>query len=74
MTTTTMPTLGGLIRAHRKAMGLTQKQLGERLNPPVLQTTVSSWEADTNEPGLRSLVQLQRVLKVRWEELLLPYT
>ena len=38
---------------HREAAGLTQQQLGERIDPPVDKGTVSRWEAA--QPGRLTL-------------------
>lgn len=39
-------------REHR---GLTQKQLGERFNPPVTDVAVSRWETGKRKPPLEAL-------------------
>lgn len=46
---TEMHTWGSLIRERRKALGLTQVGLAERLG--VTQATVSGWEIGTRNPG-----------------------
>lgn len=46
-------TIGGFIAALRKANGMTQKDLAERLN--VSDKTVSRWERDDGAPDLAAI-------------------
>lgn len=62
--------LGRQIQRARKAVDLTQAQLGERLG--VGQTAVAAWEGGQNTPDARQLLTLQRVLGVRFGEPLPP--
>lgn len=48
--------VGNLIREMRKEMGLSQRELGEKLG--VGRTTVSAWETDRNDPSLAMFLQL----------------
>jgi DNA-binding XRE family transcriptional regulator len=51
---------GRLRKATEPAM--TQRQLGDRLDPPVHQSTVARWEAGITEPRRRYKAQLCSVL------------
>jgi DNA-binding transcriptional regulator YiaG len=53
------PPTPGYIATLRKALGLTQRQLGERLG--VDKMTVYRWERGTVKPGGESLAALERV-------------
>lgn len=55
-------TLGGRIQAHRKAAGLSQEALGERLG--VSRQAVSRWEADAAVPELEKLIAMSRLFAV----------
>ncbi len=55
-------TLGGRIQAHRKAAGLSQEALGERLG--VSRQAVSRWEADAAVPELEKLIAMSRLFTV----------
>lgn len=55
-------TLGGRIQAGRKAAGLSQEALGERLG--VSRQAVSRWEADAAVPELEKLIAMSRLFAV----------
>ena len=50
-------TIGCFIAALRKANGMTQKDLAEKLN--VSDKTVSRWERDDGAPDLAAIVQIK---------------
>lgn len=60
--------LGENIRALRKARGLSQQELAERLH--VVRQTVSKWEQGLSVPDADMLVRLAECLEVPVEELL----
>jgi len=49
------------IRQHRN---LTQTQLGQALNPPALQRTISHYERGRQRPPMQRLINLSEVLGV----------
>lgn len=55
-------TLGGRIQAGRKAAGLSQEALGERLG--VSRQAVSKWESDAAVPELENLIAMSRIFGV----------
>lgn len=55
-------TLGGRIQTGRKAAGLSQEALGERLG--VSRQAVSKWEADAAVPELENLIAMSRIFGV----------
>ena len=59
---------GALIAARRKALGMTQKQLAERLL--VSDKAVSKWETGTADPSTSNLLALAKLFGVPAEELL----
>ena len=61
-------TIGGFIAALRKANGMTQKDLAERLN--VSDKTVSRWEQDNGAPDLSLIPVIAEVFGVTCDELL----
>ena len=61
-------TIGGFIAALRKANGLTQKQLAEKLN--VSDKAVSRWERDETMPDLVLIPVLAEIFGVTADELL----
>lgn len=61
-------TIGGFIAALRKANGMTQKDLAERLN--VSDKTVSRWERDDGAPDLSLIPVIAEVFGVTCDELL----
>lgn len=63
-------TLGKKLSSYRKLAGLTQQQLGERLN--LSAQAISKWENDLAEPDLSALRTLAELYKVSIDELLDP--
>lgn len=61
-------TIGGLIAALRKANGLTQKELAEKLN--VSDKTVSRWERDDGAPDLSTIPVIAEIFGITCDELL----
>ncbi len=61
-------TIGGFIAALRKASGMTQKELAERLN--VSDKTISRWERDDGAPDLSAIPVIAEVFGVTCDELL----
>lgn len=61
-------TIGGFIAALRKANGMTQKDLAERLN--VSDKTVSRWERDDGSPDLATIPAIAEIFGVTCDELL----
>ena len=61
-------TIGGFIAALRKANGMTQKELAERLN--VSDKTISRWERDDGSPDLSVIPVIAEVFGVTCDELL----
>ncbi|MBQ4578517.1 MAG: helix-turn-helix transcriptional regulator [Clostridia bacterium] len=61
-------TIGGFIAALRKASGMTQKDLAEKLN--VSDKTVSRWERDDSAPDLSVIPVIAEVFGVTCDELL----
>ena len=61
-------TIGGFIAALRKAGGMTQKELAERLN--VSDKTVSRWERDEGVPDLSLVPVIAEIFGVTCDELL----
>ncbi len=61
-------TIGGFIAALRKANGMTQKDLAERLN--VSDKTVSRWERDDGAPDLSVIPTIAEIFGVTCDELL----
>lgn len=61
-------TIGGFIAALRKANGMTQKELAERLN--VSDKTVSRWERDDGTPDLSVIPAIAEIFDVTCDELL----
>lgn len=61
-------TMGMLIASVRKAQGMTQAELAERMQ--VTDKAVSKWERDLSCPDIQSLPKLAEVLQVSAEELL----
>ncbi len=60
--------MGSFIAALRKAKGLTQKDLAEKLN--LSDRTVSRWERDENAPDLSLIPVLAEIFEVTCDELL----
>lgn len=61
-------TIGGFIAALRKANGMTQRELAERLN--VSDKTVSRWERDDGAPDLSVIPVIAEIFDVTCDELL----
>lgn len=61
-------TIGSFIAVLRKAQGLTQRQLAEKLN--VSDKTVSRWERDEGYPDLALIPILAEIFSVSCDELL----
>lgn len=61
-------TIGGFIAALRKANGMTQRELAERLN--VSDKTVSRWERDDGAPDLSLIPIIAEIFGVTCDELL----
>lgn len=61
-------TLGSLIAALRKANGMTQKELAEKLN--VSDKTVSRWERDDGAPDLSAIPVIAEIFGITCDELL----
>ena len=61
-------TMGSFIAALRKANGMTQKELAERLN--VSDKAVSRWERDENAPDLSLIPVIAEIFDVTADELL----
>ena len=63
-------TLGTKLAIYRRLAGLTQQQLGERLN--LSPQAISKWEKDLTEPDLTTLRILAELYKVSIDELIDP--
>ena len=61
-------TIGGFIAALRRAIGMKQKDLAERLN--VSDKTVSRWERDDGAPDLSLIPVIAEIFGVTCDELL----
>ena len=61
-------TIGGFIAVLRKANGMTQKDLAEKLN--VSDKSVSRWERDDGAPDLSLIPVIAEVFGVTCDELL----
>ena len=61
-------TMGMFIASLRKAQGMTQAELAEKMQ--VTDKAVSKWERDLSCPDIQSLPRLAEVLQVSAEELL----
>ena len=55
-------TIGGFIAALRKANGMTQKDLADRLN--VSDKTISRWERDDGDPDLAAIPVMAEIFGV----------
>lgn len=60
--------IGENIRSYRKAAGLTQNALANRLNTG--QSTVAQWEGGERTPPIKRLLDIARVLGVAPADLL----
>jgi transcriptional regulator with XRE-family HTH domain len=54
--------VGEKIKAARIKRGLSMRELGKKLNPPVTQPTVSDWESGKKMPKLMNYLQLQKII------------
>ena len=61
-------TIGSFIAALRKASGMTQKELAERLN--VSDKTISRWERDDGAPDLSVIPVIAEIFDITCDELL----
>ena len=61
-------TIGSLIAALRKANGMTQQELAEKLN--VSDKTVSRWERDDGAPDLSAIPVIAEIFGITCDELL----
>lgn len=61
-------TIGGFISALRKANGMTQRELAQRLN--VSDKTVSRWECDESAPDLSLIPVIAEIFNVTCDELI----
>jgi transcriptional regulator with XRE-family HTH domain len=61
-------TIGGLIAALRRANGMTQRELAERLN--VSDKTVSRWECDESAPDISLIPVIAEIFHITCDELL----
>lgn len=61
-------TMGSFLAALRRASGMTQKELAERLN--VSDKSVSRWERDDGAPDLALIPVIAEVFSVTCDELL----
>lgn len=59
--------IGERILKLRKAAGMTQEQLAEKLG--VSRQTVSKWEVETSIPDLEKIVQISRIFAVSLDDL-----
>ena len=64
-------TIGSFIAALRKANGMTQKELAEKLN--VSDKSVSRWERDDGAPDLSVIPVIAEIFGVRFFGLLVWY-
>lgn len=60
--------MGQVICAQRKKLGLTQKQLAEKLN--ITDKAVSKWERDVARPDISIVPKLAEILEITVEELM----
>lgn len=60
--------LGTLIRAHRKELKLTQKELSKKLG--VGESTVRMWELGKNYPTFPVLIRLLNILQIPADKLM----
>ena len=61
-------TMGSFLAALRKANGMTQKDLADRLN--VSDKTVSRWECDDGAPDLSLIPVIAEIFGITCDELL----
>ena len=58
--------LGSYIKSRRLNIGLTHKQLAEKMNTTV--TTISKWENNHVEPSLSNFIKLCEVLGMKLDD------
>lgn len=58
--------LGTQIKQRRKALGLTQQELADKLN--LSRSTVANWEIDRNYPDIKLLLSISEILDIPLEE------
>ena len=58
--------LGSYIKSRRLNIGLTHKQLAEKMDTTV--TTISKWENNHVEPSLSNFIKLCEVLGIKVED------
>lgn len=63
-----MRSMGGIIAARRKDLGMTQKELAEKMN--VTDKAVSKWERNLSCPDVSSIPKLAEVLGLSVAELM----
>jgi len=61
--------VGNSIRNARHQRGLSQADVGARLDPAVTQQQVGKWERGVNEPNIGHLRQLAQLLGLRLDDL-----
>ena len=61
--------IGKYIAGKRKSLGMTQKQLAEKLGYKS-QSTISKWESGTNLPTGKKLIELAQILGTSTNEIL----
>src|SRR5579863_357432 len=66
------PELGARIQSVRNRRGVTQQQLGLRLNPPNTRVLISNIESGKQRVLLHTLAQIATALEVTIEDLLPP--
>lgn len=54
--------VGSALRRMRQESGITARELGARLDPPVTESAVTSWERGRTTPGWQSRDQIEGVL------------
>ena len=64
-----MSTIGNRIKLKRKELGLTQAELGEKLN--ITDRAVSKWEQGEGDPNLSIIPDIAKILGVSLDYLLL---
>lgn len=63
-------TTGEKIRAARKALGMTQKQLGKACKPPIAEPTIRRYELGMLNPKLETLEKIASALNIGVSDLL----
>lgn len=61
-------TTGDLIRQYRQAAGLTQRELGQRID--ITDRRITAWESQGEEPGRDALTKLARVFGIGIDDLI----